>query len=51
MYALVGVASPAPPWPALCGLLGILAGEWLTGAVRGAVRERAAGQRISRRSE
>ncbi|WP_157245380.1 DUF1427 family protein [Nonomuraea typhae] len=27
VYWLMGVATPAPPWQALCGLLGILFGE------------------------
>ncbi|MFI9550398.1 DUF1427 family protein [Nonomuraea endophytica] len=27
LYWLMGVATPAPPWQALCGLLGILFGE------------------------
>lgn len=27
IFALCGVSTPAPPWPALAGLLGILAGE------------------------
>lgn len=27
LYALMGVRSPAPPWPALLGLLAIVAGE------------------------
>ncbi|MFE2931984.1 DUF1427 family protein [Streptomyces sp. NPDC059221] len=32
LYWLMGVRSPAPPWPALLGLLAIVAGE---GGVRG----------------
>lgn len=27
LYWLMGVPTPAPPWWALCGLLGIFAGE------------------------
>ncbi|MFE7594476.1 DUF1427 family protein [Kitasatospora sp. NPDC057512] len=27
LYGLMGVRSPAPPWPALLGLLAIVAGE------------------------
>jgi XapX domain-containing protein len=27
IFALFGLSNPAPPWPALAGLLGILAGE------------------------
>jgi len=40
LYQLMGVPTPAPPWWALCGLLGIVVGE------RGvaAVRDRASGR-------
>ncbi len=34
LYALMGVRSPAPPVVALLGLLGMLAGEQIPGAVR-----------------
>ena len=27
VYRFIGVKPPAPPWPALVGLLGLLAGE------------------------
>ncbi|MFJ2241840.1 DUF1427 family protein [Streptomyces sp. NPDC087859] len=33
LYVLLGAPSPAPPWPALVGLLGILLGEHATRAV------------------
>ncbi|MDH6455318.1 MULTISPECIES: DUF1427 family protein [unclassified Streptomyces] len=38
LYQLMGVASPAPPWAALIGLLGILLGEHATRAILGRVR-------------
>lgn len=38
LYALMGVRSPAPPVVALLGLLGMLAGEQIPGAVRGALK-------------
>ncbi|MEW2132680.1 DUF1427 family protein [Streptomyces sp. NPDC005435] len=34
LYWLMGVRSPAPPWVALAGLLGILAGEAATRRLR-----------------
>ncbi|RQT93267.1 XapX domain-containing protein [Burkholderia cepacia] len=34
VYALIGVASPAPPTVALAGLLGILAGEQILPVAR-----------------
>jgi XapX domain-containing protein len=33
LYWLLGVPTPAPPWVALCGLLGILLGEYITSTV------------------
>ncbi|AZS75700.1 hypothetical protein DDE74_36700 [Streptomyces lydicus] len=41
LYWLMGVPTPAPPWKALCGLLGILAGEYVTTAALGSMRSRA----------
>ncbi|MER6186068.1 DUF1427 family protein [Streptomyces sp. NPDC001652] len=38
IYVLVGVPSPAPPWPALAGLLGMLLGEHATRTVLGRLR-------------
>lgn len=38
LYALMGVRSPAPPVVALLGLLGMLAGEQIPGAVRSALK-------------
>ncbi len=37
LYALMGVRSPAPPVIALLGLLGMLVGEQIPGAVRQAL--------------
>ena len=34
IYSLFQTKSPAPPLIALLGLLGMLAGEWLTTALR-----------------
>ncbi|MCM1965885.1 DUF1427 family protein [Streptomyces sp. G1] len=40
LYFLLGVPSPAPPWAALAGLLGILAGEHVTRAILTTLRRR-----------
>ncbi|MFI1004410.1 XapX domain-containing protein [Streptomyces galbus] len=40
LYFLLDVPSPAPPWAALAGLLGILAGEHATRAILPRVRPR-----------
>ncbi|MBN0042527.1 DUF1427 family protein [Streptomyces actuosus] len=34
VFRLLGVPSPAPPWSALCALLGILMAERLTARAR-----------------
>lgn len=33
LYRVIGVPTPAPPWWALCGLLGIVGGETGVAAV------------------
>ncbi|MFE9252768.1 XapX domain-containing protein [Streptomyces sp. NPDC007088] len=45
LYRLLDVPSPAPPWAALAGLLGILAGEHATRALLNRFRPRPAPQR------
>lgn len=40
LYAVMGVPTPAPPWWALCGLLGIVAGEHGVTAVLTRLRRR-----------
>ncbi|MGW0884700.1 DUF1427 family protein [Streptomyces sp. NPDC002671] len=44
LYRLLGTASPAPPWVALAGLLGILAGEHVTRSLIARLRHRGGGQ-------
>ncbi|MZG13737.1 DUF1427 family protein [Streptomyces sp. SID5914] len=38
LYHLLGATSPAPPWIALAGLLGILLGEHATRSLIGCLR-------------
>jgi XapX domain-containing protein len=45
VFALFGLSNPAPPWPALAGLLGILGGERVGAVALTAVRRRRARRR------
>lgn len=40
IFALFGLSNPAPPWPALAGLLGILAGEKVGTLALAAIRQK-----------